>query len=871
MLKSLSTAWVRRVRQAWVLVLVAAFVASVAAFDYVREHLGIQTNTADMISPSLDWRQRQKDFERQFPHFESVLAIVVDAPSADRASQAAVALSVALAAQSDQFQWVDLPSNSTFFRRNALLFLDAQPRAELIDELVNAQPLIGRLNRDPSLKSVADLFEDALRNPAQVDPLTMQRFADELADTIDETLADRLRMISWRKLLGGDDTGGTQQIIRAAPVLDYEQLFAAQSALQAVRRTAQALQLTPEHGIRVRITGGLAMSDEELRTVSSGVERAATFALLGVFIVLLVGLGSIRMVLITVVTLLVGLLWTAAFAAAAIGHLNMISVAFAVLYIGLGVDYAVHFSLRYLEIRDQEQSHAQALDRAAGDVGVSIALCALTTGAGFFAFVPTSFAGVSELGLIAGAGMFISLLATLTLMPALMSACDAFARRPSSKLSANVGLRFGGVLDRVAVGHPRSVSVAAALLAAFAMFIASGARFDENPLNLRNARGEAVSTYRELVAKDNNWSLDVLVGGASEARALTRELRALTLVTDVVSIDSFVPDDQEQALREVDDLALLLGPDLDGQVREPSTPSSALPALTRLAAALADSTLPGIDGQRLRRSLDAALQRLAQLDDRSRAELLARLQVAVAGTLSGELARMGDALDARAISVGTLPAELLADWRAPDGRLRVRIDAARDLNDPDALRAFVAQVQQVAPHAIGTPIVHLRSANVVVLAFMQAFALALACITVILYFALRRMADVVIVLSPLLLGTLVSVAVMVWLDSPFNFANVIALPLLLGVGVDSGIHMLARARLMDAGKSLASSSTARGVVISALTTTVSFGNLAFSPHPGTASMGLLLTLGMVAIVAATLLLLPAMVQLMDRSRVAGRR
>ncbi len=870
MLKTLSTAWVRRVRQAWVLVLVAAFALSVAAFDYVREHLGIQTNTADMISPSLDWRQRQKDFERQFPHFEGVLAIVVDASSADRASQAAVALSAALAAQGDQFQWVDLPSNSRFFRRNALLFLDAQSRAELIDELVKAQPLIGRLNRDPGLKSVAELFEDALRNPARVDSVTMQRFADELADTIDDTLTDRLRLISWRKLLAGDGAGGTQQIIRAAPVLDYKQLFAAQSALQAVRRTAQELQLTPERGIRVRITGGLAMSDEELRTVSSGAERAATFALLGVFIVLLVGLGSLRMVLITVLTLLVGLLWTAAFAAAAIGHLNMISVAFAVLYIGLGVDYAVHFALRYLELRGQQQSHAQALDRTAGDVGVSIALCALTTGAGFFAFIPTSFAGVSELGLIAGAGMFISLLATLTLMPALMSACDAFAR-PSTKLWANVGLGFGSVLDRVAVAHPRTVSVAAALLAAFAMFIASSARFDENPLNLRDARGEAVSTYRELVAKDNNWSLDVLVDGASEARALTRELHALALVTDVVSIDSFVPDDQEQALREVDDLALLLGPDLDGQVREPSTPSSSLPALTRLAAALADSTLPRFDGQRLRRSLDALLQRLAQLDDRSRAELLARLQQSVAGTLSDELARMGDALDARTISVGTLPAELLADWRAPDGRWRVRIDAARDLNNPDALRAFVDQVQQIAPHAVGSPVTHLRSARVVVLAFMQAFALALACITVILYFALQRVADVAIVLSPLLLGMLVSVALMAWLDSPFNFANVIALPLLLGVGVDSGIHMLTRARLMDSGKSLASSSTARGVVISALTTTVSFGSLAFSPHPGTASMGLLLTIGMIAIVAATLLLLPAMVQLLDRSRFAGLR
>jgi predicted RND superfamily exporter protein len=383
-------------------------------------------------------------------------------------------------------------------------------------------------------------------------------------------------------------------------------------------------------------------------------------------------------------------------------------------------------------------------------------------------------------------------------------------------------------------------------------------------LNLRDPAGEAVSTYRELVAKNHNWSLDVLVRDAGRARVLADELAALSVVDGIVTIDDFVPVDQQQALDEIADLALLLGPELDGQRRAASAASSAVPALTRLRAALAESST-AVEQLRLADSLDALLEKLARLDESSRSSLLNRLQMAVTGTLPGELSRLAHALDASPVSRDSLPETLLADWQAADGRLRIRIDSRDDLNQREALVEFVTRVQAVAPNAVGAPIVHLESSRVVVLAFVQALGVALICIVVILYFALRRLVDVVIVLSPLVLAILISVAVMVGLDLPFNFANVIALPLLLGVGVDSGIHMLTRARWADDGGSLMLSSTARGVVISALTTTVSFGNLAFSQHPGTASMGLLLTVGMIATLLATLLVLPAMVRLMDNS------
>jgi hypothetical protein len=863
MLETLTTAWVRSARRAWVAVLIAALAGSIAAFEYVRTHLGMNTDTADMIAPSLAWRQRAIDFDRQFPHFSDTLAVVVDARTPDMAAHASARLARALAARGELFEEVQDLEDLPFFRRNALLFLDAAERDRLASDLITAQPLLARLHRDPGLAAMLDLFADAIDADVDVAPQVLASFSRRLAEAMDAALAGRqAHYLSWRAVLASGEADGdaARRVLVVSPVLDYSRLFAAQDAIEAVRATARELGLTAQHGVSVRITGGVAMSNEELRSVSSGAGRAALLALLGVALVLALGLGSVRLVCATLVTLLAGLLWTAAFAAAAVGHLNMISVAFAVLYIGLGVDYAVHFALRYRERLRDGLVHGEALDRAAGDVGVSIALCALTTGAGFFAFLPTRFAGVSELGLIAGTGMFVSLAATLTLMPALLTLLTLLRPRGGARARLGVQLPLAGALDRLGQRHPRRVAAAAALIGALCAVTAAGVRFDDNPLNLRDPDGEAVSTYRELVADADSWSLDVLLPDLATLRATVARLEALPEVSATVSVFSFVPADQDAALARAAELALLLGPDLDAPPGTPSPARAAQPALERLQRLLTPRAVERFALHALDRSLDrfaAALDGTAT--PAAREALLARLQDSVTATLPGELARLGALLDAAPVTLANLPPELLRDWRAPDGRYRLRVDAAGDLNERAVLERFVREVRRVAPGAVGTPVVHLESAAVVVGAFVQAFALALVCIAAILYLVFRRALEVAVVLIPLLLAVLASAAVMVLAQVPFNFANVIALPLLLGVGVDSGVHLLMRARAGDTG--LAASSTARGIVTSALTTMVSFGNLAFSPHPGTASMGLLLSVGLVAIVISTLLLLPALVQL----------
>ena len=623
---------------------------------------------------------------------------------------------------------------------------------------------------------------------------------------------------------------------------------------------ARELGLTAERGVQIRVTGEPALAHEELESVTRGAGTAGVLALVMVSVVLIAGLGSWRLVLATLGTLLVGLAWTAGFTTAAIGSLNLISVAFAVLYIGLGVDYAIHLCLRYRELVHRGAAHGEALDAAARDLGISLALCAVTTGLAFYAFVPTEFAGVSELGIISGTGMFIGLAATLTVLPAILTLMPLPPPR-----AVSVGRPFGdfrppsqGLKWASAPARFRVPVITLAAVLGFGAFAAAPyARFDDNPLNLRDPEAESVIAYRDLLAArdPSPWTLSVLRSGFDDAGRLAQRLEALESVKEVRWAATFVPEDQPGKLERIEDLALMLGPDLDltaAAIPDPGTEGrrAGFERLRRAVGALAEKGAPQRGAALARSALDTLA---ADVDDAALQSFERRLT----GALPGQIERLSRSLDAEPVTVDSLPLWLREQWIARDGRYRLEIHPGEHVEPRPALVRFIADVQRIAPEATGTPLVYLKSGEAVAGAFVQALACAVVLVAAVLVLVSRRKRDAALIMTPLLLAGALTVAAMVALGIAFNFANVIALPLLLGIGVDNGIHMVHRARgATDPGGVLATS-TARAVLTSALTTICGFGSLAFSPHPGMASMGAVLTIGLFVTLACTLIVLPA--------------
>lgn len=847
-------------RRSFLWVLLATIVLSAASLTVTVQRLGINTDTSEMISRDLPFRQTWAAFKEAFPQLGNQLVIVIEAASADRADEASDAMRAALLKETERFRNVFAPSSDPFFLQNGLLFLDEDELSDLGDRLADAQPLLAKLNADQSLRGFLDVLGEAMDEIARGGdpPPELAKTLDRVSVTLASVAAGKPVPLSWSSLIDpAADDGPFRRYITVQPAIDFGSLAPASEAIDRIRDIAREGALRQGDSVSVRITGGAAISTEELQSVSAGASLAGLISLFLVGGLLALGLRSLRLVTAILTTLIVGLILTAGFTTLAIGHLNLISVAFAVLFIGLAVDFGIHFGLRYREEIAKGADHASALENAARGIAGPLGLCTVAAAAGFFAFVPTDYAGLSELGLIAGTSMFIALACYLIVLPAMLTLMPLKA--PIEPLAVGVGA------ERWVRRHGNRVVLAAAFVGVAAVAIGSQVRFDSDPIKLRDPDTESVATYLTLLAESRTspYTSEVLAPSLAEGDKLAERLDALESVDAAVTVSDFIPKDQDAKFEKIDTMAVFLTPLLVGGGTSGSNSDAARrkavldmgPKITAAAAALRNGPDDVLAG---------AVNRLGREVHRLGTDPL-RLRVAERALLRylpSRLQRLKGALDADDVTLDALPDRIRARYIAKDGRARVQIFPAEDLSDPVALRKFVAEVRGVAPDATDSPVEILESGRAVTNAVIQASVTAFVIVTVLLLIVLGSIRGTVLVLAPLLLAAACTVAYTVLFNAPFNFANVIVVPLLMGLGVATGIHLVMRSRLGDADV-LAETSTPRAVIFSALTTIGSFGSLAVSSHRGTASMGELLTVAIGFTLIATLIVLPALMAVLN--------
>jgi uncharacterized protein len=397
-------------------------------------------------------------------------------------------------------------------------------------------------------------------------------------------------------------------------------------------------------------------------------------------------------------------------------------------------------------------------------------------------------------------------------------------------------------------------------------------RFDYNLLNMQDQKGEAVRTFRALLTDTDHspWHAVVLADNRNETERLVQRLSKLPEVSNVVTILDFVPSDQERKFSLIEEMALTTGPIMlatqppaegDNVAEQQRKALNNLDdALARFIAERPDHR-DSINANALRLSLAALFAQLEAASAADKTRLLHSVEEDLLATLPVALQELRTATEAAPFDEQDLPASLASRWHSGTGEYRLAVYPAEDINDNEALRRFVRAVQQIAPQATGAPVVSLDAGEAVVQAFVQAFLLALVGIVVALLILLRSVKYTLLVLIPLLLSSLFTAAFTVLLNVPFNFANIIALPLLLGIGIDSSLHMVHRSLNNElVSEVLIHTSTARAIFYSALTALVDFASLMFSSHQGTASMGIMLTVGLTFTLICTLVILPALLR-----------
>ena len=836
--------------------IVAGTLLMLVSGAFAAARFSINTDVEGLISQDLPWHQRQLVMSQAFP--QNGISVVVKAPTTENAELATNALAHRLSADRPLFPMVGQPDSGAFFERNGLLFRSVAEVRKNAEGLTNARPLIATLAGDPSLRGVMKALSLGAEG-VRAGRIKLEQLAWPLSladQTLSDVLADKPATFSWQELVQGHKLPAEQlrHFIEVQPTQDFSDLQPGHKATEGIHRAASDLDLRGKYGATVQLTGPVPMNDDQFSVIRHSALRDTLTALLGVLIVLWLALRSWKIIGAVFFSLMVGLATTAALGLAMVGSFNLISIAFFVLFVGLGVDFGIQFSVRYRTERHEHHDLREALRWAARKAGDPLALAAAATAVGFFSFLPTDYRGLSELGLIAGFGMLIAFLCSITLVPAMLALLN-----PPGEAAA-VGFRSLAPLDAFLQRHRIAVIVGTILVVLAGTPLLLHLPFDFNPVNLQAPNSPSVLTYRELQRDPQTGGNDaeVLAPSLEQADETAKRLAALPEVSRALTLSSLIPADQHEKIAALKDAAQTLGPALHPQGQPAPTDQDNVGAIRRAAEDLAQAA-----GNTTGASADAArhvselLKRLAGGD----ASVRARAEAALVPPLNYDLDRLRKSLAPEQVTAKTLPPNLVRDWVLPDGRARVQALPKGDPNDTNVLRKFATAVLRAEPAATGAAVSYYESGRAVTKAFIEAAILALVAIAILLFIALRRVTDVLLTLVPLLLAGAVTLEICVLDGLSLNFANIIALPLLLGVGVAFKIYYIMAWRAGKTG--LLQSTLTRAVVFSAMTNAIAFGSMWASNYPGMSSMGKLMALALLCTMAAAVLFQPV---LMGRPR-----
>ena len=565
--------WVAFVRAHARAILAAVALTTIALGGFAALHLGINSDNVTLIADHIEARRNYLEFARSFPNIENVLLVVIDGETPELARDATQTLQQAIAERPELFKEVYIPGSGEFFERHGLLYRDVDDLDEFSLQIANVQPILVALEREPTVANLASLIQRGLEQRAEADA-TLDDLAvllDRVGDATVEAYQEFPLAISWEEILlrGSSVETVKRWVLVVDPVLDFESLFAAAEPMAEIRRIAAAQALDPDHGVRVRLTGNPALNYEEMWGLLWDIGVGGVITFFVVIAVLSRAFRSLKLVAAAVVTLLVGLVWTGALAAATVGSLNLISISFAILFIGLGVDFTIHLGMAFADgLRAAAQlettpgteppdPEALALEHAIRQVGSSLVICTITTAIGFYVFVPTDNIGVAELGLIAGSGMIVNLLLTTSLFPALLA--SVFRLDPERDVPRTMAFRslwWRGLSDR-----PVAVTSVAVFLFGLGLFGATHVEINANVVRMRDQGTESVKVFNEMLEEAGQrspWPMDVIAKDLDTAARIADDVEQLEVVDLAITLADYVPEDQEEKLYILEDVALIL-------------------------------------------------------------------------------------------------------------------------------------------------------------------------------------------------------------------------------------------------------------------------------------------------------------------------
>lgn len=871
---------------------------------YGARNVELMTDQDRLLSEDLEYHKRYMDFIRRFGDLE-FLYIMIEGPDRPTMVEYAKALEARLR-QSPDIQEVIYRFDASWVRDRALLYASDEdlerfaaelaPHREDIRQLFEAGALDDILreiilelspSRTPEegetasledLESVVLALEGEYEGPFE--PLY------EIERELDEQLPDETEYL-W------SERGGALLML-VMPYKDYATLSVIEKPLKRIRADIRLTMSEFDGLVQAGMTGRPALQADEMATTNDDMKRASVMALLGVGALFMFFFRELTRPALAMMALMMAMGWTYGVVAFYPGHLNLLSTVFALVLIGLGVDFGIHFLHRYQEELEKTGDPSEAVLESLNRAGKGILTGAITSSTAFLLALFTNFQGLAELGFIAGIGILFCLFAMLVTLPAMLITLDRYFRG-SGHIPTPVhilGLRH-------ASRHPRLL-VAAIVIATIAFYpYATHVRFDDNLLNLQADGLESVIYEHKLLEESeySTWFCAFLEPNMDSVRERVRQLEANSTVAKVDSLADVLPDISERKLETIRELRALLAPAETPAATLAYRPSRVvyrdlwrivderIGQIERLGDLQGFSGMEGLSPEamgRLTPEQIQAMQEQAQapdemtspLDQDETMALLRRLRSALSGPerdVETRLIAANDVLldrpravlrqaamwtSAQPPTVDDLPEEYRILYVGDDGSLLVMAFPKEDIWEYEAMERFVAEMRAIHPEVTGTPIQVYESSLLMREAFRFIGLLSIAVVSVLVLLDFLRVSALFFVVGPLLLGVLWLMQLMGFFDLHLNLANFFAIPILIGIGVDNAVHFYHRfLETRDVERTMYTTGTT--LTLTTLTTMAGFGSLVFASHKGLASMGALMALGIMTCWFACVIFLSA--------------
>lgn len=850
---------------------------------WTATRLVFSTDRGDLVGSDKEYHRYFLEFKKEFPAQDD-LVVVVESEEMEKNRQFVERLGARLQAEPALFTDVIFKHDIQMLGSKALLFFPEDKLREFHRALREYQPLIRDFTQATNLNSLFRLviqqFRAASRKPeADSESLlqalpALERIVNQAADTLRRTGTPPSPGVTALF----DPTGeaeGSEYVTYATNRIYLVTARAANEKVipQAVARLRDLVRQTQVEvpGLNVGLTGESVLEYDEMLQSRRDTTLATTVALVIVALIFITAYRETGRPLKATACLIVGLAYTMAFATAAIGHLNILTITFLPMLVGLAIDFGVHLTTRYEEELRKGRSEREALQKALVNTGQGIFTGCFTTAGAFLAMGFTDFRGIREMGIISGGGLLICLVPMITLLPALLlrgrqnlldhqwpAAVDARAR-----------------IERLWLERPVLVVAVTAVLCALAVTQFSKVRFDYNLLNLQSQSLPAVLFIRKLIASESKSVLfaAVVTDSLDKAVALEKRLTNLTTVASVDSLSAYLSEDQSTKLALVGEIkqvvaSLKFAPLATEPVNRDELHRTLEVLEGYLVWAMPEVRREGEEEilkqlESLRQSVLRLRQRLTDGDRAVVEERLGAFQSALFTDLAQTFAAIRNQDDRAPLRAEDLPPALRHRFIGRTGKHLLMVYPKEDVWERGPQERFVRELRSVVHDVTGTPVQLLEYTSLLKDSYLQAARYALGAIVVLVFLHFRSLLSVLLALLPVAIGTTWMVGAMGWFGIPFNPANIMTLPLVIGIGVTNGIHILNR-YAEERNPGILAKSTGKAVLVSGLTTVAGFGSLMLAKHQGIESLGYVMAGGTVTCMTAALTFLPALLNLLAR-------